>query len=146
MSSTTVRPMQRSWDIPSTLPVVRDLVEEVAQVLEKARWSAKAVFAVRMGLDEAVANAVKHGNRGDETKRVRVDMVLCKDRVEFKVRDQGDGFNPDILPDPTSTTCIERTHGRGVMLMQVYMNEVHYNGQGNEVSMLRLRAHGPEKK
>lgn len=146
MSDATVKPMHKSWDIPSALPVVRDLVEEVAQLLAGADWPEEGVFAVRMGLDEAVANAVKHGNRGDPTKRVWVDMDLHADQVAFKVRDQGSGFDPEALPDPTGADCIERTHGRGVMLMQVYMNEVCYSEKGNEVSMVRFRDHGPEKK
>ena len=146
MTNPIPNPMHQSWDIPSTLPVVRDLVEEVAQRLEAAGWSADAVFAVRMGLDEAVANAVKHGNRGDATKRVGVDMFLRADRVEIRIRDQGSGFNPDSLPDPTGADCIERTHGRGVMLMHVYMNDVRYSEKGNEVFMMRNRDHGPEKK
>lgn len=144
MSHAPAHPIRKSWDIPSTLPVVRDLVEEVAQLLDAAVWGAEAVFAVRMGLDEAVANAVKHGNQGDAIKRVLVEMALHPDRVELKVRDQGGGFDPLALPDPTGADCIGRTHGRGVMLMRVYMNEVCYNWQGNEVSMMRHRDRGPQ--
>lgn len=146
MTTPLAKPTLKTWDIPSTLPVVRDLVEEVAQLLAAADWPEDGVFAVRMGLDEAVANAVKHGNRSDVAKRVRVEMTLRPDRVELRVRDQGEGFDPAKLPDPTSAECLERPHGRGVMLINVYMNEAHYNEKGNEVVMVRLRDHGPEKK
>ncbi len=140
------KPTVKTWDIPSTLPVVRDLVEEVGQLLAGADWPEDGVFAVRMGLDEAVANAVKHGNRSDPGKRVWVEVRLYPDRVELTVRDQGQGFDPAKLPDPTDCDSIERTHGRGVMLINVYMNQARYNAKGNEVFMLRLRAHGPDKK
>ncbi len=144
MSTLPPKPTVKTWDIPSTLPVMRDLVEEVAQLLAGADWPEDAVFAVRMGLDEAVANAVKHGNQSDPAKRVWVEVKLHADRVEITVRDQGQGFDPAQLPDPTDCECIERTHGRGVMLIHVYMNEARYSAKGNELFMLRLRDRGPE--
>lgn len=146
MDDSPSKPTVKTWDIPSTLPVVREVVEEVAQTLAAADWPEDAVFAVRMGLDEAVANAVKHGNKGDASKRVGVEMRLHADRIELKVRDQGEGFDPAAVPDPTCCDFIERPHGRGVMLIHVYMNEVHYGGKGNEVTMVRLRAGGPAEK
>lgn len=146
MVDSSFKPTVKTWDIPSTLPVVREVVEEVAQILAAADWPEDGVFAVRMGLDEAVANAVKHGNRGDESKRVSVETRLYPDRIEIKVRDQGEGFNPAAVPDPTCCDFIERPHGRGVMLIHVYMNEVHYGDKGNEVIMVRLRAGGPQDK
>ncbi len=146
MADSPSKPTVKTWDIPSALPVAREVVEEVAQSLAAADWPEEGVFAVRMGLDEAVANAVKHGNRGDESKRVGVEMRLYPDSIELKVRDQGEGFNPASVPDPTCCDFIERPHGRGVMLIHVYMNEVHYAPKGNEVTMVRLRAGGPPEK
>lgn len=146
MTSSDAKPIVKTWDIPSTLPVVREVVEEVAQILAAADWPEDGVFAVRMGLDEAVANAVKHGNKGDAGRRVAVEMRMHPDRVELKVRDQGEGFDPAGVPDPTCCDFIERPHGRGVMLIHVYMNEVRYNAKGNEVVMTRLRAGGPPER
>src|SRR5262245_41257296 len=146
MTSSDAKPIVKTWDIPSTLPVVREVVEEVAQALAAADWPDDGVFAVRMGLDEAVANAVKHGNKGDAAKRVGVEMRLHPDRIELKVRDQGEGFDPAAVPDPTCCDFIERPHGRGVMLIHVYMNEVSYAAKGNEVTMVRLRSGGPSGK
>jgi serine/threonine-protein kinase RsbW len=99
----------------------------------------EAVFAIRLALDEALTNAIRHGNCCDASKRVRVDYRVSDDRFEATVCDEGCGFQPGDVPDPTRPENIERPHGRGVMLMRAYMTEVSFNDAGNCVTLVKHR-------
>ncbi len=84
---------------------------------------------------EAVNNAIVHGNGGDRTKRVNICFAQEDDKLMVQVKDQGVGFNPDSVPDPTSPENIEKLRGRGVFLMKNLADEIDYNENGNEVLM-----------
>lgn len=98
-------------------------------------------FNLRVGLSEALANAVRYGNGNDPRKRVRLEARLGASELWLRITDQGEGFDPDTLPDPTMPQNIERPRGRGVFLMQKLMHEVRYNARGNSVTLI-LRADG----
>jgi hypothetical protein len=100
-------------------------------------------FNFRVSLSEALANAMVYGNGGDPGKRVRVEVELETERLTARITDQGLGFDPFGLPDPTSPECLEATGGRGIFLMRKLMDEVHYNAQGNAVTLV-LRIPGGE--
>jgi serine/threonine-protein kinase RsbW len=104
-----------------------------------AGYEENACFAVRLALDEALSNAIMHGNRGDESKSVAVEYSVTRDEVRISVADEGPGFHPETVPDPTLQENLEKPHGRGIMLMKAYMSEVHYNARGNAVTMVKLR-------
>lgn len=93
----------------------------------------------RVGLTEALANAVLYGNQSDPQKTVRVDVSLDATRVELRVADQGSGFNPDAVPDPTLPDRLDRAGGRGLFLIRQLMDEVEYSDPGNEVRLVLLR-------
>ena len=73
-------------------------------------------------------------------RRIFVTSTLARDEASWVIRDEGPGFDPATLPDPTAPEYLERPHGRGLMLMRTFMSEVHYNSQGNEVRMVKRRA------
>jgi serine/threonine-protein kinase RsbW len=101
------------------------------------------VFCIKLALEEALVNAIKHGNQFDRSKKVHVSYRLLADRFEVAVSDDGPGFDPAEVPDPTAVENIERPCGRGLMLMRHYMSEVAYNSRGNGVTMCRVfRANG----
>lgn len=93
----------------------------------------------RVGVTEALANAVLYGNRGDPAKTVRVEVSLDPTRVALCVTDQGPGFDPEQVPDPTLPDNLERAGGRGLFLIRSLMDEVEYNERGNAVRMVLLR-------
>ena len=72
-------------------------------------------------------------------RRIRVSVRLTKEEVEVVIRDEGPGFDPSKLPDPTDPENLDRPCGRGVMLMRAFMDDVQYNAVGNEVTLLRKR-------
>ncbi len=97
------------------------------------------IFALRLALDEALSNAIKHGNANDPTKKVFIDFTIDKDHIQVTICDEGPGFNPQALPDPTADENIELPNGRGVMLIKAYMTEVSYNDKGNCVTMIKRK-------
>jgi serine/threonine-protein kinase RsbW len=84
---------------------------------------------------EAVNNAIVHGNQNDNSKSVNISFEFKKPGLVVKVRDQGIGFNPDCIPDPTSPENIENLRGRGVFLMKNLADDIGFNEVGNEVIM-----------
>jgi len=95
-----------------------------------------------MAVREAVTNAVVHGNRQDENKTVDVTLKSSPDAVEISVHDQGAGFNPEDVPDPTAEENILKASGRGIFFMRSFMDEVNWlirPGGGTTVRMLKRR-------
>ena len=95
----------------------------------------------RVGLTEALSNAMLYGNGSDPRKRVRVEVDIRVKEVAVRVTDQGVGFDPTTVPDPTLPDNISKTGGRGIFLMRALMDEVHFNDQGNSVTLV-LRFEG----
>ena len=90
-------------------------------------------------MEEAVSNGIHHGNRRDPAKVVRVECRIDAESVQIAVEDQGEGFDPKAVPDPTDEANLEIPSGRGIMLMGAYMSEVRYVPPGNRVEMTFLR-------
>ena len=125
--------------IPSQLDQMLPVQRQILAEAEAAGFGSQALFAIRLALDEALANAVKHGNKLDAAKTVTVDYTVTPQRVDITICDQGTGFKPDDLCDPTHEDNLSRPHGRGVMLMRAYMTEVTFNDTGNCVHLAKDR-------
>ena len=108
--------------------------------LERCRYSEDAVFAVKLALEEALTNAVKHGNRNDASKSVTIRYAVNTDKAVVVVRDEGGGFLPDDIPDCTSPDRLPLPNGRGIMLIRAYTDEVCYRDHGREVYFVKRRA------
>ncbi len=119
---------------------------------------------IGIALEEALLNAFYHGNLECSSKmrdedcesyaalaiqrcgespyrerRIHITVSLSRDEANWVIRDEGPGFDPKSLPDPTDPEYLERPHGRGLMLMRTFMSEVTYNAKGNEVRMTKRR-------
>jgi serine/threonine-protein kinase RsbW len=125
--------------IPSDTTVGSKLIEELLRQLNDLQWSDHDVFGIHLAVEEAIVNAIKHGNGYDTDKQVHVVFKLSPHRLHLEIEDQGKGFDPDAVPDPTDDEYLDRACGRGVMLMRHYMNEVEFNGRGNRVEMVKVR-------
>lgn len=127
-------------ELPSDLGVIEGAV---AYLVERCRGvdfhGSKLTLNFRVGMCEALANAVIYGNRRDPAKCVRVEVELSPERVAVAVRDQGDGFDVGEIADPTDPENLERPGGRGVFLLHKLMDEVAYNDRGNEVRFVLHR-------
>jgi serine/threonine-protein kinase RsbW len=104
------------------------------------QWSEKDIFGIHMATEEALMNAVKHGNEQDESKRVDVLLILNEDEFYARIEDQGDGFDPDEVPDPCEENNVDKTSGRGVLLIKKFVDEVVYNQSGNVIEFKKKRS------
>jgi serine/threonine-protein kinase RsbW len=91
-------------------------------------------------MEEAVVNAVRHGNKRDSARNVIIEYDLSPEKVDISVTDQGKGFDPDSLEDPRLGDNIYKTDGRGVLLIRSYMDSVEYNNVGNSVRMTKFNS------
>jgi serine/threonine-protein kinase RsbW len=117
----------------------RRVQEEIERALKAHNYAEPEIFAIRLAVEEALVNAIKHGNRLDRAKKVRVAYHVRAEHFEIVVADEGPGFDPDDVPDPTAAENLERCCGRGLMLMRHYMCEVAFNRRGNSVRMRKHR-------
>jgi serine/threonine-protein kinase RsbW len=125
--------------IPSSPGAGRAVQEEIIEQLRRQRWCGRDRFCVLLALEEAMTNAIKHGNRLDVEKQVRVTCKLSSKMLRIEIADQGPGFDPASLPDPTDPWRIECPCGRGVMLIHKFMSRVAYNPAGNQVILEKDR-------
>jgi serine/threonine-protein kinase RsbW len=120
----------------------RRVQEEIELALRQNQYGERDIFSIKLALEEALVNAIKHGNQLDRSKKVYVSYRVSPTRFDVEVIDEGPGFDPADVPDPTAVENLERPSGRGVMLMRHYMTEVSYSSRGNCVSMSKLRCEG----
>jgi serine/threonine-protein kinase RsbW len=92
---------------------------------------------VLMALDEAIVNAIKHGNKGDARKAVHIVAELSNCEICFTITDEGKGFVREDVPDPTEPSRLLEPSGRGLLLINHIMDEVCYNPCGNEIRMVK---------
>ena len=123
---------------PAVIPIVTD---GVVEVLEARHWPTEDVLAVQLALQEAVANAIRHGCRGDVSKHVQCS-VSCDEsgEVVMVVRDPGPGFDPSAMADPLDAANILKSGGRGIFLMNELMDDVQFGDGGREVQMRKKKA------
>jgi serine/threonine-protein kinase RsbW len=124
--------------IPSDTAEARFVQERIEKALQDRQAADRDVFSIKLALEEALVNAIKHGNQLDRSKHVRVTFAVHADCFEVTITDEGQGFDPSDVPDPTAAENLERPCGRGLMLMRHYMTAVAYNARGNSVSMSKV--------
>jgi len=129
----------RSSSFVTTVEMER-VIDDVLQLLETAGFSDRERFAVRLALEEAVMNAIRHGHHYDRNKHVHVRYHVTQECLLAEVEDEGPGFNPAAVPDPREPENLERESGRGLLLMRSYMTWVCYNERGTCVTM--CKSHG----
>ena len=112
------------------------IVETLVDTLSKKLGVSDEVYGkILISTVEAVNNAILHGNKGDISKMVTVNMSADGNVLDITVTDEGEGFEYGNLPDPTDPKNIENLHGRGVFLMRRLADAIEYNSSGNEVKM-----------
>ncbi len=126
--------------IPSQPTAGVELIREILDSLEALGWSEKDLFAIHMSLEEAVMNAIKHGNLLDDDKVVSIRAHYSDTSFYFDVQDQGAGFDPSTIPDPTLDENLTKPSGRGLMLMKIYMNQMQYSENGTRLELFKLRS------
>ncbi len=126
--------------IASNPDVCPDVIRPLLEALEQFQWNQDDRFAIRMAVEEALMNAIKHGNESNPDKPVHVVLKFSDIQFYGKITDQGVGFDPDCVRDPTTDENVDKACGRGVMLIKNFVDEVTYNATGNEVEMIKQRS------
>ncbi len=124
--------------IPNDVAEARRIQDEIEHHLHTRHIHEHDIFSIKLALEEALINAMKHGNQMDRNKKVRISYRIFADRFDVQIADDGDGFDPNDVPDPTAFENLERPSGRGLMLMRHYMTEVVFNQRGNSVTMSKV--------
>jgi serine/threonine-protein kinase RsbW len=125
--------------IPSDLNETHRLQEIIESQLQECKYEDKDIFGIRLALEEAMVNAIKHGNQMNKDKRVHIRFRVAPDRFEVGITDEGPGYDPGDVPDPLADENLERPSGRGLLLMQHYMTEVVVHPPGNRLTMCKVR-------
>lgn len=125
--------------VESKPSAINSVFKQIQAKLEDHNFGKDDIFAVHLTLEEAFLNAVKHGNKMDPSKKVKVDYSIDADKIEISVTDQGPGFQPEAIDDPRFGDNLFKPGGRGLLLMNSYMDMVKFNEQGNSVSMVRYK-------
>jgi serine/threonine-protein kinase RsbW len=129
--------------IPNRREDIERAEEMLLAAMERHQYPDAARFAVRLALEESLVNAFRHGHKNLPVDTpARVEFSVNGERVELAIEDQGPGFKPEDVPDPTLDENIERPTGRGLLLMRAYMARVEYVGRGNRVEMTYQRPAG----
>jgi serine/threonine-protein kinase RsbW len=127
--------------VPSRIELVEEAVELVSRHLEASFVDRHTIrFNLRVALTEALANAILYGNSEAHDRPVLVRVLFGRHAVELEVTDQGDGFDPRFVPDPTLPANLARPYGRGLFLIRRLMDEVRFNESGNSICMILRRA------
>ncbi len=127
--------------VPSELDAVEEAVDAVARhCLASGLGPKVARFNLRVALTEALANAIIYGNGLDPSKSVDVRVTAESACFRVHVCDEGRGFDPDAVPDPTLPDRIERSDGRGLFLIRQLVDDVFFNDRGNSICMILRRA------
>lgn len=121
--------------IPSDTLRGQEVQERIIGLMHQFGFSDRDIFSMRLALEEGIINAIKHGNRMDLGKSVRITWGISDARVRVVIVDEGVGFNPEDIPDPTADENLERPSGRGIMLMKAFLDLMHYNERGNELTL-----------
>lgn len=135
-------PQDAALTIPSDAAEARRVQDAIESRMRACEYGEHDIFGIRLALEEALVNAIKHGNNLDRTKSVHISYRVQPDRFDILIRDEGPGFDPDDVPDPTAVENLERPCGRGLMLMRHYMSEVAFLERGNTVRMCKVLCNG----
>ena len=124
--------------LPSRIEAVDAAAAAVAEFISRSGITEEAAFRIDMAVREAVTNAVIHGNRQEESKSVELTLKSSPDAIEISVHDQGQGFNPEEVPDPTKEENLLKSSGRGIFFMRNFMDEVDWSIRPNGGTTVRL--------
>ena len=130
------QPISKHLVLDSRFEEIARAEQAILDDMKKFTYADNHHFAVKLALEEALANAIKHGNNLSPNKQVTFDYRIDDHQIQLTVCDQGPGFAPDQIPDCTAEENLDRPSGRGVMLIRAYMSDVFYNDSGNCLTMI----------
>ncbi|HUR98618.1 MAG TPA: ATP-binding protein [Pyrinomonadaceae bacterium] len=127
------------FELPSAISLMHIVLEYLMKRVEKLGVVKSEQSNLFVALDEAFVNAVKHGNKFDAKKLVRIIAEVSSGEARFTIEDEGEGFDVNSIPDPLDPSNLFKTSGRGVLFIYNIMDEVKYNERGNRLTMIKKR-------
>lgn len=131
--------MQRTIVIQSSHDLVHQLCKNILDEVKDNHFSSNDIFGIHLAIEEAMMNAVKHGNKQDPLKKIQVEYSVTPEIFDISIIDEGGGFTPAQVPDPRCGENLYKATGRGLLLMKAYMDCVEYNKAGNSVHMIKYK-------
>jgi serine/threonine-protein kinase RsbW len=128
--------------IASDPAAVRQVQDRVLHEMGSSEFDQSGQWAVKLALEESLMNAIKHGNKSDAKKKIHVEYKVSDQQVDIAVEDEGPGFAREGVPDPTLDENIEKCSGRGILLIEAYMTNVHWTRGGRRVHMTFVKKQG----
>jgi len=126
--------------LPSERGASRLVLDDLLEQLTLHGWEQADIFGIHLAAEEAIVNAILHGNQLDPGKKVKVLSRVSADVVRIEVHDEGPGFDPMTVPDCTRDDRLQIPSGRGLMLMRSFMTRIEYLGRGNVVLLEKVRS------
>lgn len=121
--------------LPSSIEQVYRLESFVDSLQQWVDFDDEIYSQIMMALSEAVTNAIVHGNKNDEDKTVQIMAMYGDNRLSISIKDQGDGFDPDAIPDPLKEENLLKQGGRGVFLMNQFADGVNFSENGSKLTL-----------
>jgi serine/threonine-protein kinase RsbW len=137
--------MRKKVIIQSSGNLARKLCRDIVGEINPNDFSQKDIFDIQLAIEEAMINAVEHGNQLDPRKHITIEYSVTSDKFEISITDEGCGFKLDMVPDPRQDENIHNVTGRGIILMRAFMDNVEYNEKGNCVHMVKRGTKSSEK-
>lgn len=128
--------------IPSTFEAIEEVIQTLMILVREMRCGARDTEEIELAMHEALANAVIHGNQQNPNKNVAVRCFCQPDRgMLLVVDDEGSGYDPAKVPNPTNAQCLMETHGRGLFMMRRLMDRVRVSRKGTRVTLVKRLEH-----
>jgi serine/threonine-protein kinase RsbW len=124
------------FTIPSKFEAGREVQKRILDDVTRLGYTSHSQFAIKLALEEALINAIKHGNRLDPKKKVHIEFSVTPKQLEVTIEDEGPGFSRDEVPDPTLQENLEKCSGRGILLIEAYMSSVQWSNGGRRLKMV----------
>ncbi len=124
---------EKNWSLPSNLEVLDPAKKELEERLKQNKWKEDEIGDISLGFHEALANAIKHGNKYDSEKTVDVSLDITDKMLFIKIHDEGDGYDPDKVPNPLAPENLTKTSGRGLLMLRTYFDSVELADEGRTI-------------
>jgi serine/threonine-protein kinase RsbW len=124
--------------LPSRIESIDEAAAAATDAARRLGFTEDALFGIELAVRESVTNAVLHGNKQDESKPVEVGLLFSNDVLTVTVRDQGKGFDPEKVADPTAEENILKASGRGILFMRNFMDEVTWEQPPEGGTLVRM--------
>jgi len=133
-----------AWCCDMTIPGLSEaknkLIDKILEEMQLRYWPEREQFDVQLSLEEALTNAIKHGNASDPSKNVHLCCWFTDDKMIIKISDEGTGFNPESVPDPRHPENLLIPSGRGLLLIRHHMTTVKFSPNGSTIFMEKSRS------